>query len=97
MFSLSPGEVLKLSRSLDDTGAALRVRFPSWTWLGTRALRVQLASAAHLGRVYSRAYRADPTDNSLPQEAAFENSLLDLGRVAHTAQLPACAVKLAAQ
>ena len=68
-----------------------------WTWPGTRPLRLSLRSAGHLGRIYSRAYRADPTDNSLPQEAAFENSLLDLGRLAHEAGLPACAVKLAAQ
>ncbi|MFL5895631.1 MAG: hypothetical protein ACJ76Z_11055 [Thermoleophilaceae bacterium] len=97
VFALSPREVLGLSRALDDTGVALRVRLPSWTWPGTRTLRLQLENAAHLGRLYSRAYRHDPTDNSLPQEAAFENALLDLGRVAKRAELPACTVRLAPQ
>jgi hypothetical protein len=92
---LSPNEVLKLARALDSTQVALRKRLPASTLHGTRPLRLQLGGAAHLGRVYSRAYRADPTDNSLPQEAAFENSLLDLVRVARRAELPACSVRLA--
>jgi len=96
VFALSPDQVLSLSRALDTTGLRLRRRLPSWTWPGTRPLRLALAKSAHLGRIYSRAYRADPTDNSLPQEAAFENSLLDLGRAARAAGLPACSVRLAA-
>jgi len=95
VFALSPSELLKLSRTLDATELRLRKGLPPWTWAGTRALRLQLRLAAHLGRVYSRAYRADPTDNSLPQEAAFENALLDLRRVARAWGLAACSVRLA--
>jgi hypothetical protein len=97
VFALSPNQVLALAKDLGDTEPLLRRGFPRWTYAGTRRLRTQLKTAAHLGRVYSRAYRADPTDNSLPQEAAFENSLLDLGRVAEASELPACSVRLAAQ
>jgi hypothetical protein len=87
VFSLSPNQVLALAKDLGNTEPLLRP--------GVRRLRLQLRRAAHLGRVYSRAYRADPSDNSLPQEAAFENSLLDLRRVAKHAGLPACSVRLA--
>jgi hypothetical protein len=87
VFSLSPNQVLALAKDLGDTEPLLRP--------GVRPLRLQLRRAAHLGRIYSRAYRADPSDNSLPQEAAFENSLLNLRRVAKRAGLPACSVRLA--
>jgi hypothetical protein len=95
VFALSPNQVLDLARDLGQTEPLLRRGFPRYTYAGTLALRSQLKRAARLGRVYSRAYRADPTDNSLPQEAAFENSLLDLERVAQAWELPACSVKLA--
>lgn len=97
VFALSPNQVLALAKDLGDTEPLLRRGFPRPTWAGTLPLRKQLKLAAHLGRVYSRAYRADPTDNSLPEEAAFENSLLDLRRVAKAWGLPACSVRLAAQ
>ncbi len=97
VFALSPNQVLGLAKSLGRTEPLLRHGFPHYTYAGTLPLRSQLKLAAHLGRVYSRAYRADPTDNSLPQEAAFENSLLDLERVARAWELPACSVRLAAQ
>lgn len=97
VFALSPNQVLALAKDLGDTEPLLRHRLPRTTWAGTLPLRKQLKLAAHLGRVYSRAYRADPTDNSLPQEAAFENSLLDLQRVAKAWELPACSVRLAPQ
>jgi hypothetical protein len=97
VFALSPNQVLALAKDLGATEPLLRRGFPRSTWAGTRRLRLQLRRAAHLGRVYSRAYRADPTDNSLPQEAAFENSLLDLERVAKRSGLPACSVRLAPQ
>ena len=97
VFALSPNQVLALAKDLGDTEPLLRRGFPRSTWAGTLRLRKQLKLAAHLGRIYSRAYRADPTDNSLPQEAAFENSLLDLERVAKAWGLPACSVSLAAQ
>ena len=87
--------MLRLARDLADTEPLLRRGFPRYTWAGTLPLRTQLLTAARLGRIYSRAYRADPTDNSLVQEAAFENSLLDLERVARAWELPACSVKLA--
>jgi hypothetical protein len=96
VFALSADDVLVMSRALDTTSVRLRKRLPSTTWPRTRPLRLQLAKAAHLGRIYSRAYRADPSDNSLPQEADFENALLGLRRVARRAHLPACSVKLAA-
>jgi hypothetical protein len=96
VFALSPNQVLALAKDLDATEPLLRHGFPRWTYAGTRPLRRQLKTAAHLGRVYSRAYRADPSDKSLPQEAAFENSLLDLERVAKAAGLRACSVRLAA-
>jgi hypothetical protein len=96
VFGLSPREVLTLSRALDQTSSLLRGRLPSWTWAGTEPLRLQLRGAAHLGRVYSRAYRRDPTDNSLPQEAGFENALLDLQRLARRGGLPACSLRMAA-
>ena len=97
VFALSPNQVLALAKDLGDTEPLLRRGFPRSTWAGTLPLRKQLKLAAHLGRIYSRAYRADPTDNSLPEEAAFENSLLDLQRVAKAWGLPACSVRLAAQ
>jgi hypothetical protein len=97
VFALTPNQVLALAKDLGDTEPLLRRGFPRWTYAGTRPLRLQLKRAARLGRVYSRAYRADPSDNSLPQEAAFENSLLDLERVAKAWELPACSVRLAAQ
>jgi hypothetical protein len=97
VFALSPNQVLALAKDIGDTEPLLRRGFPRWTYAGTLALRAQLQRAARLGRVYSRAYRADPTDNSLPQEAAFENALLDLERVAQAWELPACSVRLAAQ
>jgi hypothetical protein len=97
VFALTPNQVLALAKDLGDTEPLLRRGFPRWTYAGTLPLRLQLKRAARLGRVYSRAYRADPTDNSLPQEAAFENSLLDLERVAKAWELPACSVRLAAQ
>lgn len=97
VFALSPNEVLALAKSLGQTEPLLRHGFPRSTWAGTLPLRTQLKRAARLGRIYSRAYRADPTDNSLPQEAAFENSLLDLQRVARGWGLPACSVRLAPQ
>jgi hypothetical protein len=89
VFGLSPNQVLAVAKDLGDTEPLLRPRF--------RPLRLQLRRAAHLGRIYSRAYRADPSDGSLPQEARFENSLLDLERVAKASGLPACSVRLAAQ
>jgi hypothetical protein len=89
--------VLELSKALRQTEPLLRRGFPRWTYAGTLPLRTQLVTAARLGRVYSHAYRTDPTDNSLPQEAAFENSLLDLQRVARAWELPACSVRLAPQ
>jgi hypothetical protein len=95
VFALSPGEVLRLSRALTDTDLRLRRRFPHWALSSGRPLRLVLRRAGHLGRVYSRAYREDPSDNSLPQEAAFENALLDLQRAARKARLRACAVKVA--
>jgi hypothetical protein len=97
VFALSPNEILALANDVGATEPLLRHGFPGWTYAGTLPLRTQLKAAARLGRVYSRAYRADPTDNSLPQEAAFENSLLDLERVAKAWGLPACSVRLAAQ
>jgi hypothetical protein len=97
VFSLSPNQVLALANDVGDTEPLLRRGFPSSTYAATRRLRGQLKRAGHLGRVYSRAFRADPSDNSLPQEAAFENSLLDLERVARASGLPACSVRLAAQ
>lgn len=95
VFTLSPNEVLALAKDIGDTEPLLRRGFPRSTYAQTRRLRLQLKHAAHLGRVYARAYRADPTDNSLPQEAAFENSLLDLRKVAKARGLPACSVRLA--
>jgi len=97
VFALSPNQVLALAKDIGDTEPLLRHGFPRYTYAGTLPLRTQLKAAARLGRIYSRAYRADPTDNSLPQEAAFENSLLDLERVAKAWGLPACSVRLAAQ
>ena len=97
VFALSPNEVLVLARDLGATEPLLRRGFPRSTYAGTLPLRTQLKLAARLGRIYSRAYRADPTDNSLPQEADFENALLDLERVARYWELPACSVRLAAQ
>lgn len=97
VFALSPNQVLALAKDLGDTEPLLRRGFPHYTYYGTLPLRTQLKRAARLGRVYSRAYRADPSDNSLVQEAAFENSLLDLERVAKEWELPACSVRLAAQ
>jgi hypothetical protein len=96
VFALSPNQVLALAKDLGDTEPLLRRGFPRSTWPGTLHLRKQLKLGAHLGRIYSRAYRADPTDDSLPQEAAFENSLLDLQRTAKASGLPACSVRLAA-
>lgn len=97
VFALSPNQVLALAKDIGDTEPLLRHGFPRWTYAGTLALRTQLKLTARLGRIYSRAYREDPTDNSLPQEAAFENGLLDLERVAEAWELPACSVRLAAQ
>ena len=97
VFALSANQVLRLAKDLGDTEPLLRRGFPRYTYAGTLNLRMQLKRAARLGRIYSRAYRADPTDGSLPQEAAFENSLLDLGRVARAWELPACSVRLAPQ
>ena len=97
VFSLSPNQVLRLAKDLGATEPLLRRGFPRYTYAGTLALRTQLKLAGRLGRVYSRAYRADPTDNSLPQEADFENSLLDLQRAARYWELPACSVRLAQQ
>lgn len=97
VFALSPNQVLRLARDIGSTEPLLRRGFPRYTWAGTLALRKQLKRSARLGRVYSRAYRADPGDGSLVQEAAFENSLLDLERVAKAWELPACSVKLARQ
>ena len=96
VFALSPNQVLRLARDLGDTEPLLRRGFPRYTYGGTLPLRSQLKRAARLGRIYSRAYRADPTDDSLVQEAAFENALLDLERVAKAWELPACSVRLAA-
>jgi hypothetical protein len=87
IFALTPNGVLALAKDLGDTEPLLRP--------GVRRLRLQLREAAHRGRIYSRAYRADPSDNSLPQEAAFENSLQDLRRIAKRTGLPACSVRLA--
>jgi hypothetical protein len=97
VFALTPNEVLALAHDVGATEPLLRRGFPRWTYAGTLPLRTQLKQAARLGRVYSRAYRADPTDNSLPQEAAFENSLLDLQRIANAWELSACSVRLAPQ
>jgi hypothetical protein len=87
VFALSPNDVLVLARALDRVEPRLRP--------GYRPLRLQLRKSAHLGRIYSRAYREHPDDESLVQEAAFENSLLDLGRVARRSGVRACSVKLA--
>ena len=95
VFALSASEVLAMAKALGDTELRLRRALPSRTWSSTRPVRLSLRKAAHLGRVYSRAYRADPSDNSLPQEAAFENSLLDLRRTASHAGLRACSIRLA--
>jgi hypothetical protein len=97
VFGLTPDQVLAFAKDLGDTEPLLRRGFPHWSYSGTFPLRTQLKRAAHLGRIYSRAYRADPTDNSLVQEAAFENALLDLQRVAKAWGLPACSVRLAPQ
>lgn len=97
VFALSPNQVLGLAKDLGATEPLLRHGFPRYTYAGTLPLRTQLKRAARLGRIYSRAYRKDPTDNSLVQEAAFENSLLDLERVAKAWELPACSVRLAPQ
>ena len=97
VFALSPNQVLALAKDLGDTEPLLRKGFPRYSYAGTYPLRTQLKKAARLGRIYSRAYRADPSDNSLVQEAAFENSLLDLERIARAWGLPACSVKLAKQ
>lgn len=97
VFALSADQVLRLSRDLRATEPLLRRGFPRYTYGGTLSLRRQLKRAARLGLIYSRAYRADPTDGSLPQEAAFENALLDLERVARAWELPACSVRLAPQ
>ena len=97
VFALSPNQILALAKDLGATEPLLRHGFPRYTYAGTLPLRTQLKRAARLGRIYSRAYRADPSDNSLPQEAAFENSLLDLARTAKAWELPACSVRLAAQ
>jgi hypothetical protein len=97
VFALTPNQVLRMAKDLGYTETLLRRGFPRYTYAGTLNLRMQLKRAARLGRIYSRAYRADPTDGSLPQEAAFENSLLDLGRVARAWELPACSVRLAPQ
>ena len=96
MFALSPNEVLRMAKALSTAELRLRRALPAVAVADTHPLRMKLRRAAHLGRVYSRAYRADPTDGSLPQEAAFENSLLDLRRVARRAGLRACSVRLAA-
>jgi hypothetical protein len=97
VFALSASQVLALARDVGRTEPLLRRGFPRYTYAGTLPLRTQLLKVARLGRIYSRAYRADPSDNSLPQEAAFENSLLDLERVARAWELPACSVRLAGQ
>lgn len=97
VFALSPSQVLALAKDIGATEPLLRKGFPRWTYAGTLPLRTRLKRAAQLGRIYSRAYREDPSDNSLPQEAAFENALLDLERVAKAWELPACSVRLAAQ
>jgi hypothetical protein len=97
VFALSPNQVLALAKDIGNTEPLLRRGFPQWTYAGTLPLRTQLKRTARLGRVYSRAYREDPSDNSLPQEAAFENALLDLERVAKAWELPACSVRLATQ
>jgi hypothetical protein len=97
VFALSPNQVLALAKALGQTEPLLRQGFPRYTYAGTSPLRMQLKKAAHLGRIYSRAYRADPTDNSLPQEAAFENALLNLQRIAKAWELPECSVRLAVQ
>ena len=87
VFALSANEVLVLARALNRVEPRLRP--------GYRPLRLQLRKAGRLGRIYSRAYRADPGDDSLVQEAAFENALLDLQRVARRSGVRACSVKLA--
>jgi hypothetical protein len=97
VFALSPNQVLALAKDLGATEPLLRRGFPRSTYAGTLPLRSQLKRAARLGRIYSRAYRKDPDDDTLVQEAAFENSLLDLERVAKAWELPACSVRLAAQ
>ena len=97
VFGLSANQVLAFAKDLGATEPLLRHGFPRYTYAGTLPLRTQLKQSARLGRIYSRAYRADPSDNSLPQEAAFENSLLDLQRAARYWELPACSVRLAQQ
>jgi hypothetical protein len=95
VFALSPNQVLKLARVLDTTEVRLRTRLPGSTLETTRPVRLGLRHAGRLGRIYARAYRADPSDKSLPQEAAFENGLRDLQRTARRARLRACSVRLA--
>jgi len=97
VFGMSANQVLGFAKDLRATEPLLRRGFPRWTYTPTAPLRMQLKRSAHLGRVYSSAYREDPSDNSLPQEVAFENSLRDLRRVARGAKLPACSVRLAAR
>ena len=97
VFGMSANQVLAFAKDLRATEPLLRRGFPRWTYARTAPLRRQLKRSAHLGRVYSLAYRADPSDNSLPQEVAFENSLRDLRRVASAAGLRACSVRLAVQ
>jgi hypothetical protein len=97
VFALSPNQVLALAKDIGNTEPLLRRGFPRYTYAGTLPLRAQLLRSARLGRIYSRAYRKDPGDDTLVQEAAFENSLLDLERVAKAWELPACSVTLAAQ
>jgi hypothetical protein len=95
VFALSADEVLGLARALRTTELRLRHGLPSRESAQIRPVRLALRRAAHRGRVYARAYRAQPGDESLPQEAAFENSLRRLGRVARNERLSACSVRLA--
>ena len=95
VFALSPNEVLRMAKALSVTELRLRRALPAAAVADTHGLRMALRRSAHRGRVYSRAYRADPTDGSLPQEAAYENSLQDLGRTARHAHLRACYIRIA--
>ena len=95
VFALSPNEVLRMAKALSVTELRLRRALPAAAVADTHGLRMALRRSAHRGRVYSRAYRADPTDGSLPQEAAYENSLQDLGRAARHAHLHACYIRIA--
>jgi hypothetical protein len=84
--------VLQVVASLRETRAALRL-LPSHPPAVRRMERV-MGFAARRGIVHSRAFRRDQTDDSLPAEAAFENSLLRLERAAAAAGVRSCSIRI---